>query len=367
MNELFCRTVIIDVGKNFSAAALEWFPQYGLRRIDAVLITHSHADAMYGLDDLRAWTFNIQASVDIYVSRETFAAVLRSFPYLVAKEHATGGGDVPVLQWHIITPGVPFELGTTGIVITPFEVHHGRLFSTTAIGCEAQTEGPPTDSGKSMTNLTQAVVNQTNPADITHQPYMCLAFNINNKIVYMSDVSFIPDTAWKIFDRIPIDRNSPLPVLVVDCLGLEPHISHFSLRQSIEAARRVAPLRTYLTGFDHGVPHEKYVDITERLGGLAFGQPSPQPLSNVDVGQLVAQGDPIWLRPAHDGLKLTIDGKQVRDSTYDGRVVTAEPYLQLRSIRQLVTQSFIGHRIRSLITLLASIITLLLLGLVEVC
>lgn len=39
-------TVIIDVGKNFLAAALEWFPKYGLRHIDAVLITHAHADGM---------------------------------------------------------------------------------------------------------------------------------------------------------------------------------------------------------------------------------------------------------------------------------------------------------------------------------
>lgn len=40
------RTIVIDVGKTFLPAALEWFPKYGLRRIDAVLITHAHADGM---------------------------------------------------------------------------------------------------------------------------------------------------------------------------------------------------------------------------------------------------------------------------------------------------------------------------------
>lgn len=66
-----CRTILVDVGKSFQPAAVEWFPKYGLRRIDAVLITHAHADgkyvssctrygvlkslclAMNGLDDLR--------------------------------------------------------------------------------------------------------------------------------------------------------------------------------------------------------------------------------------------------------------------------------------------------------------------------
>jgi phosphoribosyl 1,2-cyclic phosphodiesterase len=44
------RTIVIDVGKNFQAAAVEWFPKYGLRRIDAVLITHAHADGALRLD-----------------------------------------------------------------------------------------------------------------------------------------------------------------------------------------------------------------------------------------------------------------------------------------------------------------------------
>jgi hypothetical protein len=77
------RTIVVDAGKNFQAAALEWFPKYGLRRIDALLITHAHADgvfsifcpiekplnlrpAMNGLDDLRG-TFNCTCNTTGYL------------------------------------------------------------------------------------------------------------------------------------------------------------------------------------------------------------------------------------------------------------------------------------------------------------
>jgi phosphoribosyl 1,2-cyclic phosphodiesterase len=52
MIKVLFRTIVIDVGKNFQAAALEWFPKYGLRRLDAVLITHAHADGVSELIDV---------------------------------------------------------------------------------------------------------------------------------------------------------------------------------------------------------------------------------------------------------------------------------------------------------------------------
>ena len=41
------RTIVVDVGKSFQPAAIEWFPKYGQRKIDAVLITHAHADGPF--------------------------------------------------------------------------------------------------------------------------------------------------------------------------------------------------------------------------------------------------------------------------------------------------------------------------------
>jgi len=51
--------VVIDAGKSFYEASLEHFPRHGLRTIDALLLTHGHADACFGLDDLRMWTIGL--------------------------------------------------------------------------------------------------------------------------------------------------------------------------------------------------------------------------------------------------------------------------------------------------------------------
>ena len=47
------RTILVDCGKTFREQAIEFFPKKGLRKIDALILTHHHADAIDGLDDLR--------------------------------------------------------------------------------------------------------------------------------------------------------------------------------------------------------------------------------------------------------------------------------------------------------------------------
>ncbi|THH02494.1 hypothetical protein EW026_g340 [Hermanssonia centrifuga] len=89
---------------------------------------------MNGLDDLRGWTLRsaIQPHVDLYVTSHTFREVQRAFPYLVSKEFASGGGDVPEFKWHIIDDRVPFEIEGTGIQITPFA---GAFFYRIILNC----------------------------------------------------------------------------------------------------------------------------------------------------------------------------------------------------------------------------------------
>lgn len=314
-------TVVIDVGKNFQAAAVEWFPKYGLREIDAVIITHAHADAMNGLDDLRGWTLGgaIQPHIDIYVSQSTFGEVQRSFPYLVSKEFASGGGDVPDFEWHIIEDKVPFEIKDTGVRITPFLVHHGRLFSTNpppAFAPTPCTTQPTTPNLSGRSSPARPLSDACAPTGPKIHPYLCFGFLIQDSIIYISDVSLIPDDTWALLESESVKK--PMPVLVLDCLRLRAHTSHMGVREAVATVRRLNPKRTYMTGFSHDISHDEYVTI-----GKAAGGDGPKATINMSVMELrgtemIREGKPVWIRPSHDGLRVFISrDDKVIDETYD--------------------------------------------------
>ncbi|KAF7310573.1 Lactamase-B domain-containing protein [Mycena chlorophos] len=298
-------SVLIDCGKNFQAAALEWFPKYRLGRIDAVLITHAHSDAINGLDDLRAWTMHgrIQTHIDIYASEATYQEVKRAFPYMVSKEFASGGGDVPDFVWHIFEPGVPFEILQTGVMITPFLVQHGRFFTPPP---------PPTlETAMAQTTIGDAVSSPPPVEEII--PYMAGAFRIQEEFVYISDCGAIPDEAWS--SLLP-PNGKQLRVAIIDCLRLSSHASHFGLKDSIIAARRIAAARSYLIGFSHDVAHDEYEVLSKAVGGAPI--PETRTKNVIEGMELIGQGPQLWVRPAHDGLQVSIQagGGQVQDKTY---------------------------------------------------
>ncbi|KAI0080016.1 hypothetical protein K474DRAFT_1590696 [Panus rudis PR-1116 ss-1] len=290
------RTILIDVGKTFQAAALEWFPKYGLRKIDAVLITHAHADAMNGLDDLRGWTLRgaIQDHVDVYVSQDTFKEVQRAFPYLVCKEFASGGGDVsvPEFKWHIIEDKTPFQLGDTGITVKPF---NGKVIFGSPVHHSATLQG--TGDIKPI------------------QPYPCLGFIVQDTVAYISDVSHIPEEVWD-FIKPPSDKPGP-SVLILDCLKLKTHTSHLGFGDAVEYARRFDAQRTYLIGFGHEVSHDEYITLGEAVGGKIKSE--AELTENEKLGlAAIKEGKQIWLRPSFDGLRVFVDDDgKARDEEYN--------------------------------------------------
>jgi phosphoribosyl 1,2-cyclic phosphodiesterase len=202
-------------------------------------------------------------------------------------------------------------------------VHHGRFFSTL----------PARDFYPTPTSLSPASTNPSTPPlqpstplpieDISElgkaiQPYLCLGFIVQDAVVYLSDVSHIPEDIWAMFGRAKgADQTQPVPpVFVLDCLRLQPHTSHLGVAESVAVARRMGAQRTYLTGFGHEVSHDEYVTVSESVGGKTKAEAELTPTEK-EALSLISPGEPIWVRPAFDGLRVFVSSdKQVRDDTY---------------------------------------------------
>src|SRR5215831_18751422 len=111
------RRVLIDTTPDFRTQAL----RVNLERLDAVVFTHSHADHMMGLDDVRPFNFRQKGQIPIYAAPDTMAAIQRCFPYIfdgIKKE-----SNVPQLDARLIDGG-PIDL--FGLEFLPVPILHGR-------------------------------------------------------------------------------------------------------------------------------------------------------------------------------------------------------------------------------------------------
>lgn len=264
------KNVLVDVGKTFREQAAKLFPAWGVQTVDAVVLTHGHADAYFGLDDLREWCMRLGTAIPVYLNKPTYEAVAASFPYLVDKSFASGGGDVPTLRFHVVDDYAREEI--CGIDVKFFPVYHGIYFR--------HPEGTPAD--------------QLEPA-----PLICLSFVFDDSVAYVGDVSEIPDESWKLLessgkpvstptverlslvDEDQADAVAPtnnhshcqsqqlqLPILVIDALWpIRSHISHFGLKQAFESAHRLRPANTYFLGFTHPTTHYMWEELCLSLSG----------------------------------------------------------------------------------------------------
>jgi phosphoribosyl 1,2-cyclic phosphodiesterase len=197
------RSILIDAGKFFYQSAIEWFPKFHVRTLDAVLLTHAHADAAGGLDDLRDWTNNNrQASVPIYVRPEDVRDTLsHTAHYLVDRSKATGGGSIAKLQF-IEAADSPFEVH--GLRFTPLPVWHGR-------------------------------------------PHSANGYRVGSTC-YIPDVSEFPSETRALIEGCDL--------LILDALRpLRTHGSHLTLEQAIEEVRLLRPKRALFTGMCHDIVH----------------------------------------------------------------------------------------------------------------
>ena len=170
----------------------------GVKRIEAVVLTHAHADHIMGLDDVRRFNTIKGGPMDVWADSPTFDVVRQCFGYAFR------------------TPD-PMEN-----VYRPHLVH--RTIS-----------GPFDIAGRRWT-----------PIPLLHGDMPILGFRVGD-VAYCTDVSHIPEASFELL--------TDLDILVLDGLQYRPHPTHFSIDQAIEASRRIKPARTWLTHITHHVGH----------------------------------------------------------------------------------------------------------------
>ena len=186
--------VLIDTSTDLRQQAL----RQQIKRIDAVLFSHAHADHVNGIDDLRGFHFIHKEIIPCFASRETIETLLNGFGYIFKEYH--GSGYSPLLAANEISG--PFEL--FGKVVIPIPLLHGKTVS--------------------------------------------YGYRIEN-FAYLTDCSAIPEPSMKMLQG--------LELLVIDGLRWTEHPFHFNIPAAIAAARETNVPRTILTHLTHEIAYSE--------------------------------------------------------------------------------------------------------------
>ena len=166
-----------------------------VKRLDAILYTHSHADHIFGLDDVRTFNYRTGKAMPVYAEPSVLDDLRRIYAYIFKPTQA--GGGKPQVELHSIAPNQPLLLH--GVDILPLRVSHGRL--------------------------------------------PILAYKFGPRFAYVTDVSAIPPETWPHLEN--------LDLLMLDAVRRAPHETHFHLDAALETIALLQPKRTLLTHLSH--------------------------------------------------------------------------------------------------------------------
>jgi len=196
-------SVLVDTTPDLRTQAL----RHDVRRIDAILFTHAHADHLMGLDEVRRYNWLARQPMPVFGDAATLREVRRTFAYIFAADAPAGGGVPDVRLFPIAGE---FCLGRQ--TIQPIPIRHGH--------------------------------------------WTILGFRFG-RFAYLTDCNGIPDSSIALLQG--------LDCLVLDALRRRPHPTHFTIDEAVQMATRIGAGRTYFTHIAHDLPH------AETCAGLPAG------------------------------------------------------------------------------------------------
>jgi phosphoribosyl 1,2-cyclic phosphate phosphodiesterase len=180
-----------------------------ISHVDAVFLTHPHADHVHGIDDLRVFSVHGRSSLPVHVAAEYEQELHDRFAYFLSRDAVS-------------TPGTTIP----GVELTLFEDRE----CIKAAGIPMQVIGFP------------------------HGTYRSYGFRTGNLAIVV-DAKRVPDDAWDLLEGVE--------TLVINALWFgKPHPTHFTIEEAVDVSRRLGVSRTFLTHLTHRVDH---ADAEKRL------------------------------------------------------------------------------------------------------
>jgi phosphoribosyl 1,2-cyclic phosphate phosphodiesterase len=197
--------VLIDTTPDLRLQALN----NNLRKLDAILFTHSHADHIFGLDDVRRFCLLQNGAIACYASRRCAADIRRIFDYALLENAHLQSSFCPLIELRELSKA--FEL-------------FGRLVQ---------------------------------PIPLIHAGEPILGFRVGN-FAYCTDCSEIKADS--------LDKLAGLEVLVLGALRSKPHPAHLSIGQAVEVAQKLRARQTFFVHMGHSVSHATVsAELPERI------------------------------------------------------------------------------------------------------
>ena len=187
------QSVLIDTSPDLRMQALT----HNVKRVDAIVYTHSHADHVMGLDEVRRFNALQKSAIPCYGDERTLSDLHRIYSYIFNPETPRAGG-IP----QVVTARIVGEFCIGDATFVPIPVLHG---SRTILG------------------------------------YRIGSF------AYLTDCSGIPDTSWPLL--------SGVRTLILDALRERPHPTHLSVEQALAVVTQLKPERALFTHMCHDLPH----------------------------------------------------------------------------------------------------------------